>query len=57
MFFAATDLLILEIDLLFFDTTSTYFERHGPDRDIVDEDGQRGTAGVVSSRAQQGSSR
>jgi transposase len=34
VFFAVADLLNLEVDLLFFDTTSTYFER-----DIEDDDG------------------
>ena len=29
----------LEVDLLFFDTTSTYFERDEAERDVVDEDG------------------
>jgi hypothetical protein len=33
------DLLNLEVDLLFFDTTSTYFERDEPDPETVDEDG------------------
>lgn len=32
VFFACADLLNLEVDLLFFDTTSTYFERDEPDR-------------------------
>ncbi len=31
VFFACSDLLNLEVDLLFFDTTSTYFERDEPD--------------------------
>jgi hypothetical protein len=31
VFFATADLLNLEVDLLFFDTTSTYFERSEPD--------------------------
>ncbi len=31
VFFAASDLLNLEVDLLFFDTTSTYFEMEGED--------------------------
>jgi hypothetical protein len=31
VFFAAANLLNLEVDLLFFDTTSTYFERDGDD--------------------------
>ncbi|MGD9528932.1 MAG: hypothetical protein AB7L91_18930 [Dehalococcoidia bacterium] len=30
-FFAVADLLNLEVDLLFFDTTSTYFERDTED--------------------------
>ena len=33
VFFAVADLLNLEVDLLFFDTTSTYFERDEPDGD------------------------
>jgi hypothetical protein len=37
VFFATADLLNLEVDLLFFDTTSTYFERDEPDP--VSEDG------------------
>jgi len=39
VYFATADLLNLEVDLLFFDTTSTYFERDEPEQDIVDEDG------------------
>ncbi|MCA1678271.1 MAG: IS1634 family transposase [Actinobacteria bacterium] len=39
VYFAIADLLNLEVDLLFFDTTSTYFEREQPDPDILDEDG------------------
>jgi len=31
VFFATADLLNIEVDLLFFDTTSTYFERDTPD--------------------------
>jgi hypothetical protein len=44
VFFACADLLNLEVDLLFFDTTSTYFEleRSGPDERIDGEDGERG---------------
>ncbi len=38
VFFATADLLNLEVDLLFFDTTSTYFERDEPDG--AGEDGQ-----------------
>jgi hypothetical protein len=37
VFFAVADLLNLEVDLLFFDTTSTYFQRDGED-----EDGENG---------------
>ena len=32
VFFACADLLNLEVDLLFFDTTSTYFERDDPEQ-------------------------
>ena len=42
VFFAVADLLNLEVDLLFFDTTSTYFERDTEDPDIDGEDGSRG---------------
>ena len=38
VFFAAADLLNLEVDLLFFDTTSTYFERDSADP--AGEDGE-----------------
>ena len=38
VFFATADLLNLEVDLLFFDTTSTYFERDTPDP--AGEDGE-----------------
>ncbi|MFG2836398.1 IS1634 family transposase [Streptomyces zaomyceticus] len=37
VFFAAAHLLNLEVDLIFFDTTSTYFERDGEDEDSGDE--------------------
>jgi transposase len=39
VFFAVADLLNLEVDLLFFDTTSTYFERdtEDPDPEAADE--------------------
>ena len=40
MFFACSDLLNLEVDLLFFDTTSTYFERDEPERDRLGADGE-----------------
>jgi len=44
VFFAVANLLNLEVDLLFFDTTSTYFERDTEDPPTTDvEDG--GTAG------------
>lgn len=39
VYFATADLLNLEVDLLFFDTTSTYFEREQPEHDILDEQG------------------
>jgi Transposase DDE domain len=39
VYFETADLLNLEVDLLFFDTTSTYFERDEPEHDVVDEDG------------------
>jgi len=39
VYFATADLLNLEVDLLFFDTTSTYFERDEPEQDVVEEDG------------------
>ncbi len=41
-YFQVTDLLNLEIDLLFFDTTSTYFETEEADEDVPrDEEGIR----------------
>jgi Transposase DDE domain len=39
VYFETADLLNLEVDLLFFDTTSTYFERDEEEQDVVDEDG------------------
>ncbi|MCA1679335.1 MAG: IS1634 family transposase, partial [Actinobacteria bacterium] len=39
VYWATADLLNLEVDLLFFDTTSTYFERDERDGAAVDEDG------------------
>jgi hypothetical protein len=39
VFFACADLLNLEVDLLFFDTTSTYFEIEGADPDPLGEAG------------------
>jgi hypothetical protein len=41
VFFAVADLLNLEVDLLFFDTTSTYFERDTEDTDAEGEPGFR----------------
>jgi transposase len=37
-YFAVTDLLNLEVDLLFFDTTSTYFELAEPDTPVARDD-------------------
>jgi len=39
VYWATADLLNLEVDLLFFDTSSTYFERDEADAETVDEDG------------------
>ena len=39
VYFETADLLNLEVDLLFFDTTSSYFERDEPEQDLVDQDG------------------
>jgi len=39
VYFATADLLNLEVDLLFFDTTSTYFERDTAEADVIDADG------------------
>ncbi|MGZ6564898.1 MAG: IS1634 family transposase [Solirubrobacteraceae bacterium] len=41
VYFETADLLNLEVDLLFFDTTSTYFERETPDQPMVGEDGEQ----------------
>src|SRR5664279_5526386 len=38
VYFATADLLNLEVDLLFFDTTSTYFEREQEEQDVLDEE-------------------
>jgi hypothetical protein len=38
VYWATADLLNLEVDLLFFDTTSTYFERDEADPERVDDD-------------------
>jgi hypothetical protein len=40
VYWATADLLNLEVDLLFFDTTSTYWETDQPDADEVDEHGE-----------------
>src|SRR4051794_39165024 len=42
VFFAVADLLNLEVDLLFFDTTSTYFERDSEDGDTGADGSDRG---------------
>ncbi|MCA1681516.1 MAG: IS1634 family transposase, partial [Actinobacteria bacterium] len=39
VYFATADLLNLEVDLLFFDTTSTYFERDEGEAELTDADG------------------
>jgi hypothetical protein len=45
-YYQVTDLLNLEVDLLFFDTTSTYFETEEADGDVPrDERGERVTPG------------
>ena len=36
--YQVTDLLNLEVDLLFFDTTSTYFETEEADEDVPRDD-------------------
>lgn len=41
VFFATSDLLNLEVDLLYFDTTSTYFEVEEEDADTADRPGWR----------------
>jgi hypothetical protein len=51
VFFAVANLLNLEVDLLFFDTTSTYFERDTPDpapSDGSDESPSQGGDGVLT---------
>ncbi len=40
VYWQTADLLNLEVDLLFFDTTSTYFERDEAEADSLDEDGE-----------------
>jgi transposase len=39
VYWQTADLLNLEVDLLFFDTTSTYFETDRADEPVIDEDG------------------
>src|SRR6266540_178580 len=45
VFFAVANLLNLEVDVLFFDTTSTYFERDDEDQDEPGEGGGAGREG------------
>ncbi len=45
VFFAVANLLNLEVDVLFFDTTSTYFERDDEDQDEPDQGAGAGRAG------------
>ena len=40
VYFQTADLLNLEVDLLFFDTTSTYFEREQAEADVLGENGE-----------------
>ena len=40
VYWQTADLLNLEVDLLFFDTTSTYFETDRADEPVVDQDGE-----------------
>jgi hypothetical protein len=54
-YFQVTDLLNLEIDLLFFDTTSTYFETEEADEDVPrDERGERVTPGSAGQAGETG---
>ena len=54
-YYQVTDLLNLEVDLLFFDTTSTYFETEEADGDVPrDEDGERVAAGSEEEAGQAG---
>ena len=41
VYWSVADLLDLEVDLLFFDTTSTYFESSGDDREVTGWCGRR----------------
>lgn len=42
VFFSVANLMNLEVDILFFDTTSTYWERDGADFALVDDDEEDG---------------
>ena len=54
-YFQVTDLLNLEVDLLFFDTTSTYFETEEADEEVPrDERGERVPAGSEKEAGQAG---
>jgi hypothetical protein len=54
-YFQVTDLLNLEIDLLFFDTTSTYFETEEADEDVPrDERGERVAPGSEDTAGEAG---
>jgi hypothetical protein len=54
-YFQVTDLLNLEIDLLFFDTTSTYFETEEADEEVPrDERGERVPAGSEDEAGESG---
>jgi hypothetical protein len=54
-YFQVTDLLSLEVDLLFFDTTSTYFETEDADEEVPrDERGERVPPGSEDEAGQAG---
>ncbi|HEU5217271.1 MAG TPA: IS1634 family transposase [Gemmatimonadales bacterium] len=54
-YYQVTDLLNLEVDLLFFDTTSTYFEAEDADEDVPrDEDGRRVAPGSEKAVSEDG---
>ena len=54
-YFQVTDLLNLEVDLLFFDTTSTYFETEEADEDVPrDERGERVAPGSKDTAGEAG---
>jgi hypothetical protein len=56
VFFAAAHLLNLEVDLIFFDTTSTYFERDEEDGGDDSHDADRNVSPVVERDASTGTS-